>query len=214
LLPLVPAGTELDAWEGDAYVSLVGFQFRDVRVKGLAIPFHRHFPEVNLRFYVRYKDEGKWKRGVVFVREIVPLRAVTFVANNLFHERYITLPMHYHAHSSDAAGLEVSYSWKYRGRWNQLSAKAAVPAWPLPEGGAEEYITEHFWGYAGGNGRFTGEYQVAHPRWDIYNVQQYAVDCDFGGLYGPVFAELRDRDPASVFLAEGSPVEVYNKRKI
>jgi len=214
LRPLVPAGTELDAWEGTTYVSLVGFQFRDVRVRGLSIPFHRHFPEVNLRFYVRYKEEDKWKRGVVFVREIVPLHAVTFVANNLFRERYITLPMRYHAHSSNEAGLEVSYSWKYRGRWNQLSAKAAVSARPLPEGGAEEFITEHFWGYAGQDGRSTGEYQVAHPRWDIYNVQQYAVDCDFGGLYGPVFAELRQRAPQSVFLAEGSPVEVYSKKII
>jgi len=214
LRPLVPAGTELDAWEGNDHVSLVGFQFRDVRVRGLSIPFHRHFPEVNLRFYVRYKEEDKWKRGVVFVREIVPLHAVTFVANNLFRERYITLPMRYHAHSSNEAGLEVSYSWKYRGRWNQLSAKAAVSARPLPEGGAEEFITEHFWGYAGQDGRSTGEYQVAHPRWDIYNVQQYAVDCDFGGLYGPVFAELRQRAPQSVFLAEGSPVEVYSKKII
>jgi len=214
LRPLVPAGTELDIWEGMTYVSLVGFQFRDVRVRGLSIPFHRHFPEVNLRFYVRFKEAGKWKRGVVFVREIVPLHAVTFVANNLFRERYITLPMRYHAHSSYEAGLEVSYSWKYRGRWNQLSAKAAVPSRPLPDGGAEEFITEHFWGYAGQDGRSTGEYQVAHPRWDVYNVQQYAVDCDFGGLYGPVFAELRQRAPQSVFLAEGSPVQVYSKKII
>jgi len=214
LRQLVPAGTELDVWEGDTYVSLVGFQFRDVRVKGLSIPFHRHFPEVNLRFYVRYKDEGKWKRGVVFVREIVPLHAVTFVANNLFHERYITLPMRYHAHSFDTAGLEVSYSWRYRGRWNQLSAIAAAVPQPLAEASAEEFITEHFWGYAGRDGRPTGEYEVAHPRWDVYDVEQYTVQCDFGGLYGPVFADLRDRAPASVFLAEGSPVEVYTKKII
>lgn len=212
LRPLVPVGTELDAWEGETYVSLVGFQFRDVRVRGFSVPFHRHFPEVNLRFYVRYKDKEKWKRGVVFVREVVPLHAVTFVANNLFHERYITLPMRYHAQSSDAVGLEVSYSWKYRGRWNQLSATAAAAPQALPEGSAEEFITEHFWGYAGGNGRSTGEYQVAHPRWDIYNVEQYTVDCDFGGLYGPAFAGLVGCTPASVYLAEGSPVEVYTKR--
>ena len=214
LRPLVPIGTELDTWEGTTYVSLVGFQFRDVRVRGLSIPFHRHFPEVNLRFYVRYKDEGKWKRGVVFVREIVPLRAVTFVANNLFQERYITLPMRYHAHSSAEADQEVSYSWKYLGHWNRLSATAEAMPHPLHEGSAEEFITEHFWGYAGGDGRATGEYEVAHPRWDVYDVQQYTVDCDFGGLYGPAFAGLRERKPATVFLAEGSAVEVYSKREL
>lgn len=214
LHPLVPTGTELDTWEGTTYVSLVGFQFRDVRVRGLAIPFHRHFPEVNLRFYVRYKENGKWKRGVVFVREIVPLHAVTFVANNLFRERYITLPMRYHARTCDGTALEAGYSWKYRGHWNRLAARAAATPLPLVKGAAEEFITEHFWGYAGRDGRPTGEYEVAHPRWDIYNVHQYSVDCDFGGLYGPAFADLRGRMPASVFLAEGSPVEVYTKRKL
>jgi uncharacterized protein YqjF (DUF2071 family) len=214
LRPLVPAGTELDVWEGETYVSLVGFQFRDVRVRGLSVPFHRHFPEVNLRFYVRYRDGGKWKRGVVFVREIVPLHAVTFVANTLFHERYITLPMRYHARSASETGLEVGYSWRFRGHWNRLSATAAVMPLPLAGGSAEEFITEHFWGYAGREGRPTGEYEVAHPRWDIYNVEQYSVDCDFGGLYGPAFGPLRERQPQSVFLAEGSPVEVFTKRKI
>jgi len=213
LRPLVPAGTELDAWEGTTYVSLVGFQFRDVRVRGLSVPFHRHFPEVNLRFYVRYKDEGKWKRGVVFVREIVPLHAVTFVANNLFRERYITLPMRYSARL-DATRLEVSYGWKYCGRWNRLSATAAAIPLPLAEGSAEEFITEHFWGYAGRDGRPTGEYQVQHPRWDIYRVLVYDVECDFGRLYGEAFADLGERRPASVFLAEGSPVEVHTKRTI
>ena len=213
LRPLVPAGTELDAWEGTTYVSLVGFQFRDVRVKGLAIPFHRHFPEVNLRFYVRYKDDGKWKRGVVFVREIVPLHAVTFVANNLFHERYITLPMRYHAHL-DATRWEVGYSWKYRGRWNRLSATASATPLPLKEGSAEEFITEHFWGYAGRDGRPTGEYQVEHPRWDLYRVLVHKVECDFGRLYGEAFADLSQRPPKSVFLAEGSAVGVYSKKHL
>src|SRR5262245_40669761 len=50
LAPLVPRGTELDTFEGRSLVSLVGFQFRDTRVWGLAIPFHRNFEEVNLRF--------------------------------------------------------------------------------------------------------------------------------------------------------------------
>ena len=210
LKPLVPARTELDSWNGVTYVSLVGFQFQDVRVRGMRIPYHTRFPEVNLRFYVRFKDEGKWKRGVVFVREIVPLPAVTWVANGLFRERYITLPMKYYERLN-AQLLETGYSWKYRGRWNQLSVAAAAQPVALQEGSQEEFITEHFWGYAG-NGLRTGEYQVAHPRWEIYPVTRYIVDCDFGPLYGPAFADLDQRIPQSVFLAEGSPVEVYSKK--
>lgn len=95
LKTLIPAGTEADTWNGNTYVSLVGFLFGNTRVRGWRIPFHVNFPEVNLRFYVRYKENHEWKRGVVFVKEIVPRPAITFVANSLFNERYITLPMKY-----------------------------------------------------------------------------------------------------------------------
>lgn len=67
LAPLVPRGTELDSWQNKTLVSMVGFLFLDTRVQGLALPFHRNFEEVNLRFYVRRKIEDEWRRGVVFV---------------------------------------------------------------------------------------------------------------------------------------------------
>src|SRR5689334_2274538 len=81
--PLVPAGVELDRWRGTLYVSVVGFLFRDTRVLGIPIPFHRTFEEVNLRFYVRRELDGDVRRGVVFVRELVPRRAIATVARLL-----------------------------------------------------------------------------------------------------------------------------------
>ncbi|HEY6901671.1 MAG TPA: DUF2071 domain-containing protein [Puia sp.] len=213
LLPLLPARTELDTWEGDAYVSLVGFQFREVRVKGFRIPFHTHFPEVNLRFYIRYKEDQTWKRGVVFIREIVPLPAVSIVANTLFRERYISLPMRYEESREDST-LTAAYRWKYKGRWNGLSVVADSRPRPLETGSQEEFITEHFWGYANAGAGRTAEYQVAHPRWDIYTVKESRIACDFGKLYGPAFTGLEGRTPQSVFLAEGSAIEVYGKKEI
>lgn len=213
LLPFLPAKTELDTWMGDPYVSLVGFQFREVRVRGRRIPYHTHFPEVNLRFYVRYKDGAEWKRGVVFIREIVPLRAVAWVANTLFGERYVSLPMRY-VETGDIAVLRTAYHWWYKGRWNSISLKTDSQPVPLQENSQEEFITEHFWGYAkAGKGR-TNEYQVAHPRWDVYPVTECLIDCDFGRLYGPAFADLRERKPQSAFLAEGSAIEVYRKKRL
>jgi uncharacterized protein len=40
---LVPAGTELDLFEGQSYVSLIGFEFNRTRLAGIAIPFHGAF---------------------------------------------------------------------------------------------------------------------------------------------------------------------------
>lgn len=213
LRPFLPARTELDTWAGDPYVSLVGFQFREVRVKGRRIPFHTHFPEVNLRFYVRYKDGSTWKRGVVFVREIVPLPAVAWVANTLFRERYISLPMRYIENSEETV-LRTAYHWRYKNRWNSISLKAASRSEPLREGSQEEFITEHFWGYAKAGTDLTNEYQVAHPRWEVYPITECLVECDFGRLYGPAFAGLGARKPQSAFLAEGSSISVYSKNPV
>ena len=213
LRQFLPAKTELDFWEGETYVSLVAFQFRRVRVRGLLVPFHTHFPEVNLRFYVRYKDGLQRKRGVVFIREIVPLPAVTFFANTLFHERYITLPMRL-ADSNDGVSLKLGYHWKYKGWWNHMMANAAPAPHPLKSGSQEEFITEHFWGYAHAGTDRTGEYEVAHPRWEIYHLNWYKIKCDFGRIYGAAFSGLVKQDPQSVFLAEGSPVDIYTKAYI
>jgi uncharacterized protein YqjF (DUF2071 family) len=206
----LPAHTELDDWKGETYVSLVGFMFRQVRVKGLRVPFHTDFPEVNLRFYVRHRDGGQWKRGVVFINEIVPKPAITWVANSLFQEHYRTLPMRHDDHT-EGETLRVRYEWKYRERWNRLAVGAgALPA-NLDPGSKEEFITEHFWGYTSMDPAHCGEYEVAHPRWDIHPVKEYDISCDFGGLYGNEFTGLSEQAPASVFLAEGSPIKVYPK---
>src|SRR6186997_297859 len=73
LAPYIPAGTSLDPFEGETLVSLVGFRFLDTRVRGVPIPGHRNFDEINLRFYVkRPMPDGTVRRGVTFIREIVP----------------------------------------------------------------------------------------------------------------------------------------------
>ena len=135
------------------------------------------------------------------------------MANALFRERYISLPMRY-VDATDGALLRAAYHWRYKGRWNGLAIKASSTAMPLAAGSKEEFITEHFWGYARVRAEQTNEYQVAHPRWDVYPVQEYYVDCDFRKLYGPEFGDLAGRRPESVFLAEGSPISVYSKTSV
>jgi uncharacterized protein YqjF (DUF2071 family) len=213
LQPYLPAHTELDEWQGQTYVSLVGFMFRNVRVKGIRVPYHTDFPEVNLRFYVRHKQRDEWKRGVVFISEIVPKAAITWVANTLFREHYKTLPMQ-NLDTTEGEVLRVAYRWKFRGRWNRLETTAAARPAALMPGSKEEFITEHFWGYSAINAAKSGEYQVAHPRWNIHPVADHRIDCDFGALYGPSFTHLQQQAPESVFLAEGSAINVYGKKNI
>jgi uncharacterized protein YqjF (DUF2071 family) len=210
--PYLPYKTELDLWKDTCYVSLVGFMFQNTRVKGFSIPFHTDFEEVNLRFYVRFKDGLEWKRGVVFIKEIVPKPALTWVANTIYRENYETMPMNHLWEIKDGS-LSVGYKWKKK-EWNSLSVTADLKPHEMEAGSEAEFITEHYWGYTKINDRKTSEYRVEHPRWEIYDTKAYSIDVDFGGVYGQSFEFLKNETPLSVFLAEGSEIKVKEGKEI
>lgn len=210
--PYVPAKTELDLWNDRCYVSLVGFMFLNTALKGIKIPFHTNFEEVNLRFYVRYKDDQEWKRGVVFIKEIVPKPILSLVANTLYKENYVTMPMR-HSWEDVEQQLKVTYGWR-KGKWHSLLLNCSNAAMEIQEGSEEEFITEHYWGYTRISASKTSEYAVEHPRWKVYPVQDYAINVSFGELYGDDFAFLDREKPASVFLAEGSEIIVRGGRNL
>ena len=211
LLKYLPPHTVLDDWQGKYYVSLVGFMFVGVKLRGFNIPFHTNFEEVNLRFYVKYKDGNDWKRGVVFIKEIVPLPAITFVANTIYKENYQTLPMK-HVWIEQAHQIEVAYFWKNK-TWNKFSVTASAKPTEIAVGSEEEFITEHYWGYTKVGLNKTSEYGVEHPRWQAYGIKDYEIDVDFGINYGDDFSFLNQAKPDSVMLAEGSEIRVLKGKK-
>ncbi|WP_294823317.1 DUF2071 domain-containing protein [uncultured Flavobacterium sp.] len=208
----LPFETELDLWNGTCYVSLVGFMFVNTKMLGMRIPLHVNFEEVNLRFYVKYKDTEQYKRGVVFLKEIVPRAAITFVANLLYNENYETLKTR-HSWTETNDTRTVEYGWR-KGQWHSVKVIADNKAVDIAPGSEEEFITEHFWGYTKINSVATSEYEVVHPRWQIYPVRDYKVDVDFRKVYGSDFAFLQDLTPVSVYLAEGSEILVKQGRKL
>ncbi|HYR11042.1 MAG TPA: DUF2071 domain-containing protein [Longimicrobium sp.] len=214
LRPLVPAGTELDAWGGVTYASVVGFMFLDTRVLGIPIPFHRDFEELNLRFYVRRKGPEGWRRGVVFIKEIVPRFAIAAVARVVYNENYVALPMRHRLGIDVQTGGMVEYGWRLRGRWCGVRATVRGPAGRLAEGSEEEFITEHYWGYARQRDGGTVEYQVEHPRWNVWRAESSSLDCDVAALYGPAFAEPLSAPPRSALVADGSAIVVRKGRRM
>jgi len=210
LAPHVPAATELDSWGGRTFVSMVGFRFLETRVFGVPIPFHVNFDEVNLRFYVRRAAADGVRRGVVFVREIVPRRAIAWVARTVYGENYVALPMSHELAipASDGRSGRAMYAWRTRERWNRIAVEfEGVPVLPAP-GSEEEFITEHYWGYARQPGASTIEYRVEHPQWRAWRATSADLDCDVATFYGREFASALRGPPSSAFIAEGSAVTV------
>jgi uncharacterized protein YqjF (DUF2071 family) len=214
--PYVPSGTQLDTHDGRTYASVVGFLFRRTRFFGVRVPWHGNFEEVNLRIYVRRECHGELRRGVTFIRELVPRRAVTLVANAVYGESYRTAPMGHRIAGEDPtfsrAPRMLEYGWKFAGRWHSIALEPDGVVRRLAPGSHEEFIAEHYWGYTALR-RGAAEYQVAHPSWRISRAAAVEFNVDVAALYGPQFeGALRGR-PASAFWADGSAVRVYRGRR-
>jgi uncharacterized protein YqjF (DUF2071 family) len=206
----LPRGLALDLWEGQALVSLVGFQFLHTKVLGAPAAPYRDFPEVNLRYYVRSGP----KRGVVFIKEIVPHGVIAWLARTLYSENYVSLPMR----TDVDPGRRAEYSWTLAERDDStdhsIRVVASGPAAYPPPGSLEEFIIEHQWGYSVKDGGECFEYRVERPPWRVYPVESYGFRVDAGRVYGPEFAPALKMKPVSVILAEGSAISVSFGRKI
>ena len=210
--PLVPRGTELDFDSGlKTYVSLVAFMFEDTRLMGWQIPGHVQFEELNLRFYVKRRMPDEERRGVVFIKELVPRRAIATVARWCYNENYVAVPMRHAITPGDVdRGIApvVKYEYRYRNEWNSIHVTCHAEPKTPDLSSHEAFILEHYWGYCRQPSGGTLEYRVDHPRWTVWPAAEVDIDCDFAAMYGQQFAAVLARKPDTAFVADGSPVSV------
>jgi uncharacterized protein YqjF (DUF2071 family) len=212
----VPSGSVLDSFQGRTFLSLVGFRFCHTRLLGrFSVPFHADFDEVNLRFYVRRKDGSEERRGVVFIAEVVPRRAIAATARLIYGENYTCLPMRHSIAAQELSRTaEYQYQWLVDQQWCKLSAQTVgAPAHPR-EGSLEQFITEHYWGYSAQRSGGCLEYHVAHDPWQVWEASTAGFEGDAGTLYGRDLASVLQRRPDCSFVADGSPVIVFKGNRI
>lgn len=202
LTPHLPYGTELDFLDGKTYVSLVAFMFYRTKALGF-IPafFHQTFEEINLRFYVIRKNGDDIRRGVVFIKEIVPKPLLAYIARTFYGENYVAMM----TTNRIAEGNSYEYTWGE----NHLSVVSTNGKLAAAPDSPERWITEHYWGYTKITPKKTYEYQVKHPVWNLYGVCDHSLSGNIGDLYGQEFSSVFSSSPSSVFIADGSEVTVH-----
>ena len=221
LRPYLPAHTELAFWQNTCYISLVGFRFLKVRMAGIPVPFHTNFTEVNLRFYVKQKSmvglrspqEGEWRYGVVFLKEMVALPIVSFVANTVYQEHYETHPVR-HIITESEKEIFTQYQWKKENAWHSMSIHAELAPFLIEENTPEYFLTAQHWGFTAANKQKTYVYAVHHPHWEMYKTLRHSLQIDYKIAFGERFGFLDQQAPDSVFLVEGSAITLNKKAVI
>lgn len=211
LEPLVPNGTELHLLRGEAYVSVVGFMFADTRVRGIAIPFHRAFEEVNLRFYVKRSVDGEERHAVTFIRELVPRIAIALAARSIYNEPYLRVTMSHHLALNPATRRCAEYRWGRTGGVTGAVVGDGLDRTTIPDAGSDEaFMTQRHWGYTRQRDGSTVEYQVTHPVWRVGRIERGTLDGNTARVFGAEFAAVLAGPPTSAFFADGSAVTVHD----
>lgn len=207
----LPEGLTLDLYKDDrAFVSFVAFDFLNTKVKGIPIPFHVNFPEINLRFYVQHTDKsGEVRRGVMFIKELVPKHCIALVANKIYNEPYESTSM---TSSFDIKNEEImiEHQLTYKGTPHQFKIKVENKPYFPEENSTEHFFKEHSWGFGlNKKGQLT-EYKVEHPVWKIYPLKErFQINIQFDQLYGSSWSVLNGQIPYNIMVAEGSPIQVF-----
>ncbi|MEZ4826856.1 MAG: DUF2071 domain-containing protein [Bacteroidia bacterium] len=204
LLPHVPPGVELDVQNGHAFASVVAFDFLNTKVKGLKIPFHVNFPEINLRYYIKHNG----RRGVMFWKELVPRYCIALVARRLYNEPYEAVPM-VSSIQSDNGTHTLTHTFSCGGKEHNIIARFSDHRSLPPSDSVEYYFKEHDLGVGITRAGKPLQYEVKHPEWEIFNLEDYQLDVDFGVVYGKEWAFLAETVPHCALLAVGSAIEVF-----
>ena len=202
----IPHGVQLQLFNGKAYISVVAFLFKNLQVAGIPAPFHQEFEQVNLRFYVKQGTAASEKRGVVFIREIVPKTLLATAARVLFNEKYLSLPMRHDFQIEKNQTNSVEYGWQTERQ--ECSLRAVFDnQWSYPEANsAEHFFMARPYSFTRRKDGATNEMILEHPLWRTAPVIDARAEYDIPEIFGAEFVPYLTLLPASVFIAEGSPI--------
>ncbi|HLO01794.1 MAG TPA: DUF2071 domain-containing protein [Symbiobacteriaceae bacterium] len=190
--PLIPAGLELDLWEGKAWIGVVPFEMRGIAHRsGLPILGASAFPELNVRTYV-VRDGVK---GVWFFSLDAGSRLAVWGARRFFHLPYFKARFAVKTERDGLAyrmerGEKARFSGKYRPQGPSFKARPGTLA---------QFLTERYCLYAAdkAGGLYRGE--IAHEPWTL---QAASLDLQVNTVAAAAGIELPATAPHLLFAKE------------
>ena len=210
LLPRVPKGLELNYHDDKAYVSLVGRFLNDVKMARFPFLASRGFAELDLRFYVKRQSGPREIKGTCVIKDYVPNAYGSWMLSTLFKTSLGRMEMSRQASGFGKRGLapKIDYKWKVGEFQNRIMIKGRSL---MRKTGPETqigFILNHKHEFATRNSK-TVQYRVQRPPWIVWDAAQACFQCDARNLFGQEFAKTLAGRPSSVFIAEGSPMTIF-----
>lgn len=174
LRALVPAGLELDLYDGQAWLGIVPFTMADVAPRGVpAIPRFSRFPEINVRTYVRRSGEP----GIFFLSLDAASRPTVEGARRVFHLPYFLATM-----SATTEAGAVAYRSRRVDRRGPPAVFEAVyqPIGPVEfatPGSLEDWLTRRMQLFSTDHRGRIWRTRIAHADWPLQRAEAaIAVD--------------------------------------
>jgi uncharacterized protein YqjF (DUF2071 family) len=168
LARLIPAGLELDTFDGQAWLGIVPFRMARVGPAGLPLPGRLGtFGEVNVRTYVRPRDPGDGPPGIWFLSLDAESPYVVAGGRAVFHLPYFRARI-----DIDETGDATDY----RSRRTHFGApparlraryRATGPAAEAPPASLEEWLTARQALYAAGPSGCLFRGDISHAAWRL-----------------------------------------------
>lgn len=164
LRPHIPAGLEVDTFEGRAWLGIVPFRMEDVAPRFLpAVPGPGAFPELNVRTYVRWRGRG----AVWFLSLDAGSRLAVAGARTAFHLPYFRARMssdtdagwvEYRAERTDPRGPAAAFDARYR---------PTGEVEPAPPGSLAQFLTDRRGLYAADPAGRLAWTVIRHAPWPL-----------------------------------------------
>lgn len=201
LLPYLPHKIGLYTERQKAIVSIVASFFENTKVKGIQVPFHVSFPQIDLRFYVEHKNS----LGIGFIKQIVPRYCISLWANRIFNEKYVTLPLEFQRLNHENGFLAFYKLWNKK-QYNSIEIFSTNDLKPLEH----DLYNDLKWGFSNDSYKNLLRYRIeAGETYQTFNEVEASINFEYDKLFGNQWGFLKKHEPIHSFFLAPNKVKIY-----